>query len=84
MGFCVAKAKGFYEAEGLEVTILPGGPGVIPSQRLQRGEVDAVVERLILKSRLSSRQSYRILVAFSRLVYSDHNHAIMFELVNAV
>jgi len=46
MGFYIAKEKGFYEAEGLDVTILPGGPGIIPSERFQRGEADAVVEWL--------------------------------------
>ncbi len=31
-GYYVAKAKGFYDAEGLDVTIKAGGPDVNPSQ----------------------------------------------------
>ena len=29
-GYYVAQAKGFYEEEGLNVTILPGGPDIAP------------------------------------------------------
>ncbi|TIX43299.1 MAG: ABC transporter substrate-binding protein, partial [Mesorhizobium sp.] len=29
-GYYVAKAKGFYEAEGLDVDIKPGGPDIAP------------------------------------------------------
>ena len=31
-GYYVAKDKGFYEEEGLDVTIKPGGPDINPSQ----------------------------------------------------
>ena len=33
-GYFVAKDKGFYEAEGLEVTIKPGGPDIAPRRSL--------------------------------------------------
>ena len=40
-GYYVAAAKGFYEAEGLNVTILPGGPDVAPTQVIAGGGADA-------------------------------------------
>jgi NitT/TauT family transport system substrate-binding protein len=43
-GYYVAQAKGFYEAEGLNVTILPGGPDIAPVTLLQNGEVDVMVD----------------------------------------
>ena len=43
-GYYVAAAKGFYEAEGLNVTILPGGPDVAPTQVLSGGGADVVVD----------------------------------------
>lgn len=43
-GYYVAQAKGFYDAEGVDVTILPGGPGIAPTQVLARGVADVAVE----------------------------------------
>jgi NitT/TauT family transport system substrate-binding protein len=43
-GYYVAKAKGFYDAEGLDVTILAGGPDVNPSQVIAGGGADVVVD----------------------------------------
>ena len=43
-GYYVAKDKGFYEEEGLNVTILPGGPDIAPTQVLAGGGADVVVE----------------------------------------
>ena len=43
-GYYVAKAKGFYEAEGLDVTIKAGGPDVNPSQVIAGGGADVVVD----------------------------------------
>jgi NitT/TauT family transport system substrate-binding protein len=43
-GYYVAQAKGFYEAEGLNVTILPGGPDIAPTQVIAGGGADVVVE----------------------------------------
>jgi NitT/TauT family transport system substrate-binding protein len=42
-GYYVALDKGFYEAEGLEVTILPGGPDIAPPQVLAGGGADAML-----------------------------------------
>ncbi len=42
-GYYVAAAKGYYKAEGLDVTIKPGGPDVSPVQVLAGNQADAVV-----------------------------------------
>src|ERR1700733_6721889 len=39
-GYYAAKDKGFYKAEGLDVTIKPGGPDVAPEQVLAGGGAD--------------------------------------------
>jgi len=43
-GYYVAKAKGFYTDEGLDVTIKAGGPDVNPSQVIAGGGADVVVD----------------------------------------
>lgn len=39
-GYYVAQEKGFYKNKGLEVSIIPGGPGLDAADFLVRGEVD--------------------------------------------
>lgn len=43
-GYYVAKDKGFYEEEDLNVTIKPGGPDIAPTQVLAGGGADVTVE----------------------------------------
>ena len=43
-GYFVAKDKGFYKDEGLDVTIKPGGPDVAPEQVIAGGGADVVVD----------------------------------------
>ncbi len=43
-GYYVAKDKGFYEEEGLNVTILPGGPDIAPTQVVAGGGADVVID----------------------------------------
>ncbi|AVO36404.1 ABC transporter substrate-binding protein [Pukyongiella litopenaei] len=43
-GYYVALDQGFYEEEGLDVTILPGGPDIAPPQVIAGGGADVVVE----------------------------------------
>lgn len=43
-GYLVARDRGFYAAEGLDVTILPGGPGIVPAEALATGRADVAVD----------------------------------------
>ncbi len=43
-GFSVAQAKGLYRQAGLDVTILPGGPDITPSEVLAAGKADVAVD----------------------------------------
>lgn len=40
MGYYVADAKGYYEEEGIEIEILPGGSDIIPEQQVYNGVAD--------------------------------------------
>jgi len=59
-GYYVAQAKGFYEAEGLNVTILPGGPDVAPTQVIAGGGADVVIDWM--PSALAAREKGLALV----------------------
>ena len=39
-GYYVAQEKGFYREHGIEIEIIPGGPGIEPAERLLSGETD--------------------------------------------
>ena len=43
-GYYVALENGYYEEEGLDVTINPGGPDIAPPQVLAGGGADVIVE----------------------------------------
>jgi NitT/TauT family transport system substrate-binding protein len=43
-GYYVALENGYYTEEGLDVTILPGGPDIAPTQVIAGGGADVVVE----------------------------------------
>ncbi|MDU8910790.1 ABC transporter substrate-binding protein [Aestuariicoccus sp. MJ-SS9] len=43
-GYYVAQENGYYDEEGLDVTILPGGPDIAPTQVIAGGGADVVVE----------------------------------------
>src|ERR1700694_4465451 len=43
-GYYVAKDKGFYGAEGLDVEIKSGGPDINPSQVIAGGGADVIVD----------------------------------------
>ena len=53
-GYYVAQDKGFYEAEGLDVTIKPGGPDISPPQVIAGGGADVVIDWM--PSALASRE----------------------------
>ena len=54
-GSYVAAAKGYYKAEGLDVTINPGGPDIAPSQVIAGNGADVVVDWM--PSALASREA---------------------------
>lgn len=43
-GYYVAKDMGYYKAEGLDVTIKPGGPDIAPPQVMAAGGADVMVD----------------------------------------
>ncbi|WP_040949141.1 ABC transporter substrate-binding protein [Gorillibacterium massiliense] len=43
-GYFVALDKGYYKDEGLDVTILPGGPDIVPEQQVANGAADIGVD----------------------------------------
>jgi NitT/TauT family transport system substrate-binding protein len=53
-GYYVAKDKGFYDEEDLNVTIKPGGPDIAPTQVLAGGGADVTVDWM--PSALSARE----------------------------
>lgn len=53
-GYYVAKDKGFYDEEGLDVTIKPGGPDIAPPQVIAGGGADVIVDWM--PSALASRE----------------------------
>ena len=59
-GYFVAKDKGFYKDEGLDVTIKPGGPDVAPPQVIAGGGADVIIDWM--PSALASREKGLALV----------------------
>ncbi|WP_428699029.1 ABC transporter substrate-binding protein [Stappia sp.] len=53
-GYYVAKDKGFYDEEDLNVTIKPGGPDIAPPQVIAGGGADVIVDWM--PSALASRE----------------------------
>ncbi len=59
-GYFVAKDRGFYKDEGLDVTIKPGGPDVAPPQVIAGGGADVIIDWM--PSALASREKGLALV----------------------
>jgi len=59
-GYYVAQDQGFYEEEGLNVTIKPGGPDIAPAQVIAGGGADVVIDWM--PSALASREKGLALV----------------------
>ncbi len=53
-GYYVAKEKGFYDDENLNVTIKPGGPDIAPAQVIAGGGADVIIDWM--PSALASRE----------------------------
>ena len=59
-GYYVAKDKGFYKEEGLDVDVMPGGPDVSPTQVMAGGGADVTVDWM--PSALAAREKGLALV----------------------
>ena len=59
-GYYVAKDKGFYEAEEIDIEIKPGGPDIAPAQVLAGGGADVVLDWM--PSALATREKGLALV----------------------
>ncbi len=64
-GYYVALNKGFYEDEGVDLTIKPGGPDIAPAQVLAGGGADVVVDWL--PSALATREKGLPLVNIAQI-----------------
>jgi NitT/TauT family transport system substrate-binding protein len=64
-GYYAAKAKGFYDAEGLDVTIRPGGPDIVPEQVVAGGGAQFGIDWL--PSLLSAREQGAPLVNIAQV-----------------
>src|SRR5579864_2853207 len=64
-GYYEAKAKGFYQQEGLDVTIKPGGPNIIPEQVVAGGQAQFGIDWL--SSLMTSRDKGIDLVSIAQV-----------------
>ena len=64
-GYFVAQDKGYYQAEGLEVTIKPGGPDIAPPQVIAGGGADVIIDWM--PSALASREKGVALVNIAQI-----------------
>jgi len=64
-GYFVAKDKGFYQAEGLDVTIKPGGPDIAPPQVIAGGGADVIIDWM--PAALASREKGVALVNIAQI-----------------
>ncbi|NTV90207.1 MAG: ABC transporter substrate-binding protein [Clostridiales bacterium] len=55
MGYYVAKAKGYYEAEGIDIELLPGGSDIIPEQQVYNGAADVGITWVSTLSKYQSQ-----------------------------
>jgi len=64
-GYFVAQDKGYYQAEGLEVTIKPGGPDIAPPQVIAGGGADVIIDWM--PAALASREKGVALVNIAQI-----------------
>lgn len=67
-GYYAAKEKGFYEDEGLDVTIRPGGPDIVPEQVVLGGQAEFGIDWLdnLLATRDQGQKIVNIAQVFTR------------------
>ncbi len=64
-GYFVAQDKGYYQAEGLDVTINPGGPDIAPPQVIAGGGADVIIDWM--PAALASREKGVALVNIAQI-----------------
>ena len=64
-GYYVAQDKGYYQAEGLDVTIKPGGPDIATPQVIAGGGADVIIDWM--PSALASREKGVALVNIAQI-----------------
>ena len=64
-GYYVAQEKGYYKAEGLDVTIKPGGPDIATPQVIAGGGADVIIDWM--PSALASREKGVALVNIAQI-----------------
>lgn len=64
-GYFLAQDKGYYDAEGLKVEILPGGPDIVPEQQVAGGSADIGVDWVA--SLLTSQEQEMPLVQIAQI-----------------
>ena len=67
-GYYAAKTKGYYAAEGLDVTIKPGGPNIIPEQVVAGGQAEFGIDWLssLMTARDQGQNLVNIAQVFNR------------------
>ena len=73
-GYYVAKDKGFYKAENLDVEIKPGGPDIAPPQVIAGGGADVIIDWM--PSALASREKLGLLMGGSSLEEKEAPRAV--------
>ncbi|HWL86425.1 MAG TPA: ABC transporter substrate-binding protein [Polyangiaceae bacterium] len=76
-GYYAAKAKGFYTEEKLEVSILPGGPDIVPEQVVAGGGAEFGIDWL--PSLLSAREQGTPLVNIAQVFQHSGMREVAFK-----
>jgi NitT/TauT family transport system substrate-binding protein len=76
-GYYAAKARGFYAADNLEVTIRPGGPDIVPEQVVAGGGAQFGIDWL--PSLLSAREQGAPLVNIAQIFAASGMREIAFK-----
>jgi NitT/TauT family transport system substrate-binding protein len=76
-GYYAAKARGFYSAENLDVTIRPGGPDIVPEQVVAGGGAQFGIDWL--PSLLSAREQGAPLVNIAQVFAASGMREIAFK-----
>ncbi|MFB9326749.1 ABC transporter substrate-binding protein [Paenibacillus aurantiacus] len=80
-GYYVAQDKGYYEAEGLKVEIVPGGPDIVPEQQVANGAADIGVDWVA--SLLASQEAGLPIVEIAQ-IYQESGLVLVSKKTNGI